>query len=430
MKEFANHVTELSELLRDQVRTARSNRALKAKIAAALDGQPSERLRALVSVERLRTDGVFFSGSPLAKRALRVLAGELTESSRIYDAACGAGDLLLACANHLPTRRTLHDTLKLWGQCLIGRDIHAEFISAAKYRLTLLAINRGVRPTFIEPTRYFQKLRVGRGELDKRCLHKATHLVLNPPFGHTVAPVECSWKRGRVSMAAVFLESCLENVLPGTRVIAILPDVLRSGTGYAAWRDVIAGLCDIRRVVIYGRFARWADVDVFILDARRTAEDRCTRRRSWPSLASSPQSLKQSFDISVGSVVDYRDEAKGPWMRFLCTRNSPRWTTINEINTRRRTTQKGVTPPFVVVRRTSSPSDRERASATIVTGTHPVAVENHLIVLRPKDRSFRSCKELLKVLRDYRTSAWLNKRIRCRHLTVAAVGEIPWLPDA
>ena len=45
---------------------------------------------------------------------------------------------------------------------------------------------------------------------------------------------------------------------------------------------------------------------------------------------------------------------------------------------------KLIMPPFVVVNRTSSPRDRLRATATIIKGTEPVAVENHLIILSPK----------------------------------------------
>jgi hypothetical protein len=53
-------------------------------------------------------------------------------------------------------------------------------------------------------------------------------------------------------------------------------------------------------------------------------------------------------------------------------------------------------------------------------------VENHLIVLRPKDGTIGACREVLGILKDERTTRWLNERIRCRHLTVAALDELPW----
>jgi hypothetical protein len=40
----------------------------------------------------------------------------------------------------------------------------------------------------------------------------------------------------------------------------------------------------------------------------------------------------------------------------------------------------------------------------------------------------RDCEKLVQVLRRESTTEWLNERIRCRHLTVSAVADIPW-PD-
>jgi hypothetical protein len=53
-----------------------------------------------------------------------------------------------------------------------------------------------------------------------------------------------------------------------------------------------------------------------------------------------------------------------------------------------------------------------------------VAVDNHLLVLEPKAE--RGIEELVQVLRRPETTEWLNQRIRCRHLTVDAVNQIPW----
>jgi hypothetical protein len=38
----------------------------------------------------------------------------------------------------------------------------------------------------------------------------------------------------------------------------------------------------------------------------------------------------------------------------------------------------------------------------------------------------RTCRELLDILKDDQTTHWLDQRIRCRHLTVAALDELPW----
>jgi hypothetical protein len=33
---------------------------------------------------------------------------------------------------------------------------------------------------------------------------------------------------------------------------------------------------------------------------------------------------------------------------------------------------------------------------------------------------------LLRVLKSRKTDQWLNNRIRCRHLTVRSLNELPW----
>ena len=84
-------------------------------------------------------------------------------------------------------------------------------------------------------------------------------------------------------------------------------------------------------------------------------------------------------------------------------------------------------PPFVVVRRTSSPSDRNRAVATVIVGEKSVAVENHLLVLLPKDGEVKNCHKLVQVLALAGTNDFLNAGIRCRHLTTGVVAQIPWV---
>jgi hypothetical protein len=87
-----------------------------------------------------------------------------------------------------------------------------------------------------------------------------------------------------------------------------------------------------------------------------------------------------------------------------------------------------VRPPFVVVRRTSRPSTNGEARIVynLVLGSQPVAVENHLIVLRPIDGSLSTCRAAIKVLKSSSVTKWLDNRIRCRHLTVDTVASIPF----
>jgi hypothetical protein len=81
--------------------------------------------------------------------------------------------------------------------------------------------------------------------------------------------------------------------------------------------------------------------------------------------------------------------------------------------------------PFVAIRRTSRPGHPYRATATIISGKTPVAVENHLIVCQPKNNTLKMCKALLAHLKTAMTNKFLDERIRCRHLTVGAIQEIP-----
>ena len=64
--------------------------------------------------------------------------------------------------------------------------------------------------------------------------------------------------------------------------------------------------------------------------------------------------------------------------------------------------------------------------ATLVLGSRSVAIENHLVVFLPRDGTVESCRQLMLRLRSSRTDAWLNARLRCRHLTTSALAEMPW----
>lgn len=246
---------------------------------------------------------------------------------------------------------------------------------------------------------------------------------------------------------------------PGTEIVAILPDVLRTGTLYARWRAHIAQRAAIDDVDVYGAFDTNADVDVFVLRLRVRATTAATEEGGfagpaaggapdgslaaaaelipipvwWDSnheFAAAGRRLRDSFRVSVGPVVPHRHEHLGDWRAYLHARDAKPWGEITEIRARRRFRGRVVAPPFIVVRRTSGPRDRWRALATVVNSDRPVAVENHLLVLEPCDGSVDTCRDALHRLKSARVNAVLNARIRCRHLTVGALGDIPWPEDA
>src|SRR5260370_34025547 len=76
---------------------------------------------------------------------------------------------------------------------------------------------------------------------------------------------ECCWGEGKASSAALYRGGPAANAEPGTQVMAILPDVLRSGSRYEKWRKSFEQCVAIKKIEIMGRFDRHTDVDVFVL---------------------------------------------------------------------------------------------------------------------------------------------------------------------
>lgn len=430
MDGFEPYVRALEDLALRVGSRALINAEDKAQIAATLDGQPAERLRQLVKLPARRNAGAFFTGQVVADRALSPCTPTLSDVSIVYDPACGVADLLLACARWLPLQQDLDSTIACWGEQLRGLDIHPEFIRAAKARLVLLAVALGV-PTGGKPVpsldQIFPHLRVANAfeEMDAASV---SHIVLNPPFRKVLAPAGCTWGTGKVSQAALFLDQCLAEASAGTRIVAILPDVLRTGSLYSRWRASVEARATIESVEVVGAFDTWADVDVFVLRMIAGMPEPGRPVPWWKPVApASDQRVGDRFDVHVGPVVPHRHKHLGPWHPYVYARLLPPWKTFDPGDgKRRRFRGRAFAPPFVAVRRTSAPRDKSRALATIVIGERPVAVENHLLVLEPRDGSLESCRRLLTVLRDDRTNRWLDERIRCRHLTVGVLRDLPW----
>lgn len=427
MDQFAPYVDQLQAL----VIASAARSASAADIAAALDGQPSQMARQLIDLDALRNAGAFFTGSKLAQWALAPLQDQLSFDSRIVDPTCGVGDLLLQCARYLPTKRSVASTIDAWGAVLSGCDIAKPFVRAARLRLALMALeqcNPKDRNWLPPMTSLFPSIRSHSALRNSSIYKEATHIVINPPFTYIAASEQCRWGGGRINAAAYFVEDAICNASPGTRLIAILPEVLRSGSRYDEWRRLIESSCRANSIRTYGRFDRDVEMEVFVLDC--TVQQAGTHGRRWKWARPQPTNhtvLGDLCTVLVGSVVPHRHGSrKGPWVPYICVHDVPPWTTVRDVKTRRRFAGSVFTPPFVVVRRTSRADDQRRAVATIVRGKRPVAVENHLLVLRPNDGTLRSCRRLVEILARPQTDSWLNNRIRCRHLTVEALSAIPF----
>lgn len=427
MEELEPYVRQLGHLFRSPFES--SGQLARDRVDRALDGGPGDYLRRSVPQVELRARGVFFTGSRLAQRLADSIPSRFINRCAIVDPACGTGDLLLACAKRFALRDRLVDTLSDWGTRLCGFDVQANFIQATRYRLALLAIRRGNAPEELSPEqlqRYLPMVRVGDGISGLRGCDQPSLVMINPPYTFTQASATCSWATGRVSEAAVFLDQCLDTVPSRTEIVAILPDVLRTGSRYEKWREQIENRAKVRSVQIVGRFDRHTDVDVFVLCVAKRKVQSSGVAFDWRLVPPGRgQTVGDLFAVHVGPVVPHRHEQIGPWRCYIHARGLPQWKAVATFETHLRFNGHTFLPPFVVVRRTSSPGDKSRCIGTIIEGRSEMAVENHLLVLMPHDGKADTCKQLLEVLRSPRSTDWLNSRIRCRHLTVAAVRELP-----
>ena len=421
--EYSAYVSALKRLAVESHRVADWN----ARVDAALNGQASAELRRLAPVETRRKFGAFFTGTNLGTRLIECGTG-FSAKNVFYDPTCGMGDLLIAAARKLPLGKTLPDTLRRWGHQLSGTDLHREFIDGARTRLVLLARQRhktdeALRTSDME---FFPNIRVADGLEQETLFNRATHLLLNPPFGQVAAPAGCKWAGGRITGAAAFVVTALERARPGTQMLAILPEVLRSGSFSDQWRQRVSELARVQLVQPYGIFDDSADVDVFLLRLTRRAETQNPAPHAWISTIGPPsKTVSDFFDVHVGRVVPYRDREAGPLRSYIHPRNIAVWVEVTRISEKRRHEGMAYQPPFVVLRRTSRPGDQYRAAATVILGKKPIAVENHLIVCDPRDKSANICRALMSQLHTQRANEFLDQRIRCRHLTVGAVREIP-----
>lgn len=396
----------------------------------SLNGGAAIALRQAADLSAQKGQGAFFTSPSLASRAASVL-GSTIDSHVYFDPTCGAGDLLLAIARNMKLGSTVSDTLAIWGSQLAGCDISSVFVRATRARLALLAMERIGRHESLT-SRDLSKLLpsiITLNILDRPELYaQYDRIIMNPPYVPVNVSGDCRWSTGLTNAAACFAADAISNASKGARVVAILPDVVRSGSRYERWREMVLGMATLDYMELFGLFDSDTDVDVFLLGI--TVQPGNSRRRiQWTQSGKVVDTVSDRFSVHVGAVVPHRDPEKGIEHPYIDVRCLSPWSTKLVINGSRRFEGRTFRPPFVAIRRTSSPRDPCRAVATTVLGTLDVAVENHVVVCIPHDHSIESCQRLVARLRSPRTDKWLNERIRCRHLTVSAVAGLPWWRD-
>ena len=421
MNQFATHTQRLKDLIQHQRHLDKTDLAE----AVDLDSIDSV-MRSYLSISQMKDAGSFFTGQKLATAAVNQLGAPITFSSKVLDPTCGAGNLLIECSRKLGIEGTLSETLEKWGKVLHGFDLHKSFIDAAKVRIALEALSRGCRLDCSLETAvlYLPNIQVADAmEISPAELSCISHLVMNPPFIYWPSPSIGFWKKGKVNAAGIVTAHYLQFAPDNCSISAILPDVLRSGSRYQEFRDFIERRMTAAKCHLWGRFNRKTDIDVFLLSGYIGTDSYPTL---WKEKNAGNTVLSDYFNVLTGPLVSYRDPEQGMEYPYIHAKNARSGVELNEIHETRFFTGRVIEPPFVVIKRTSSPSDKMRAKATLINvSASEVAVENHLIVAQPKSKKLQDCRRLMKVLASNKTNHFLNQRIRTRHLTCSAVKEIP-----
>lgn len=375
----------------------------------------------------LKSKGAFFTSYDVAAE----LSGYVCRNGskvRVLDPACGAGDLLLAHLAHQKVPLSLKEALVVYNQFVLGSDVESVFVECTKLRIIHYALLQGCHWDLdsLEEGKTLLSSITCADALSSDVWKDGYDVVLmNPPYFSLGEYQGDIWGAKRITAAAAFLEKAISHSADGVQILAILPDVLRSGSRYAKLRNLIRQASANLNVRILGRFDHMADVDVFFLDVTR-GTGTLAGIGDWAQAELAESALGDYFEVRVGPVVPHRDPVEGNEYPFLSAKTCSPWIELESPTLKRRYLGKTYKGPFVVVRRTSSPSDKKRCVPTVIAGSADYAVENHLIIIKPIDGLLETCRELANYLKRVEVNDWVNQRIRCRHLTVSALKEMPF----
>lgn len=391
--------------------------------------KPYQLLRSLQTKLWMRENGTFFTDDEVCD----CLFSRITSyDGSVYDPAAGCGDLILRYLERVELSGGFDSQIKQIARRVHACEIKSSFVRLMRLRLWLYIYWRVYGEVLLSDIKFpstrslaniFPGIVVGDG-LKLNAGLNPDLILMNPPFQQVASKGQYEWSSGRVSLAAIFVD-VMTKMFPRSRILAVLPDVIRAGTRYRSFRrrfQLEQCACDV-----FGRFDRKTDVDVFTVDFGCVS--RCCEAQE--PKETDVEVISDSFEVHVGSVVLFRDELMGEKLPFLCAESIPAGATKKKIENQLNSLHNPVKGPIVVVRRTSSPSDRIRCASSVVASTAKFHIDNHLMWLKPKGivgfaKELQSCQRLHRYFQSSDCTSLVNERIRCRHLTVSVISNLPY----
>ncbi len=389
----------------------------------AIEGGLTAEVYAQLDRASRRSTGVFFSGRDWASALVKKIPSG--KWRRYIDPSAGTGDLLIEIATHFRKKEDLGSTLENWSSRLVAIDLELEFLRIFWLRLVSLALIKHRMLHEPDMALFSPPESIKSGDfLDIDFdFKRGDCLVTNPPYQRIIKEGQGNGS-GMRSAAAFHLEKVTRSSCKGVGLVALVPDVLRCGRNYQKFRSHLRQSMSTLEIEPQGQFSCGVDVDVAIISG---LIGKGGGERPVEAVANGTfERVADLYKVSVGSVVPHRDVEDGALLPYIVARSLQRWGVLTDAVHWAAYSSKKVSGPFVVIRRTSSPSDKKRAVATVIDVNCPVLVENHLIVVQPLNGGLQECIDLVCSLEDPRTDMWLNEQMRCRHLTVGAIKELPF----
>lgn len=181
---FSSYVNDVELYLKEYAK-ANGECLTSNHIPAILNGEAAIALNSIIPTNIRRKGGIFFTGQHLSERVAKRLIPLIKKGYSITDPACGAGNLLIACAKYLPTGDTLEDTLAIWSSRLFGNDLYHQFTRAARLRLILLAATnhkiKNIPLSLPSPDKVLKGIKPGDAFKHSIQINGQVCIVINPP---------------------------------------------------------------------------------------------------------------------------------------------------------------------------------------------------------------------------------------------------------